>query len=58
MISYIRKHLPAFLGIAVVIVSTMEQQGTIHLSDNLVILINAVLGSLGLGVLHYRILNK
>ncbi len=50
----IKSHLPVYVGIAIVIVSSLQDQGILHLSNGAVTIINAVLAALGLGVLHVR----
>lgn len=50
----IKARLPLIIGIAIVVVSALQDQGVIHLSDNAITVINAVLAAFGLGVLHVR----
>jgi hypothetical protein len=58
MITYIRTHFPAVMALALVVASTLAQEGYWSPSNRTLILVNAVLAALGLGVLHYRTLNR
>jgi len=54
VITGLKSHLPIYIGIAIVIVSTLQDQGVIHLSNGAITIVNAVLAAFGLGVLHVR----
>lgn len=47
-------HMPAYIATALVIVNALEQAGTLRLSTNIVVIVNAVLAAFGLGLLHIR----
>lgn len=58
MFTYIKTHFPLIVGIALVVVNALVDQGYITLSGHVAALINAILAALGFGVLHYRSVSK
>lgn len=53
-LAHIKKHIPGYLSIALVVVNALLANGTIHLSVHVVAVVDAVLAALGIGILHVR----
>jgi uncharacterized membrane protein (Fun14 family) len=54
VVTHLKAHLPVYVGIAIVIVSTLQDQGVVRLSNGAITIINAFLAAFGLGVLNVR----
>lgn len=54
VLSNIKAHLPYYIGIVLVVVNALVDNGTLSVSNHAANLINAILAAFGLGVLHYR----
>jgi len=54
LLNYLKLHLPYLLGVALVVVNYLVDNGYININAKAAGLASAILGALGLGVLHSR----
>lgn len=50
----LKAQLPGIIAVVIIVVNALEQAGTINLGVKLVVVLNAILGALGLGIIHLR----